>query len=464
MTLSTIPRYDGDRITRGEGHAVVLGASMAGLLAARVLADRYATVTVLDRETHPETPMPRRGVPQGAHPHALLEAGRSTIEDLLPGFSDELVTAGGLVIDMSTDFGFYTEGDVLSPPTSQPMCSASRPLYEAVVARLVAATEGVSLRAPCQFLAYVTDTAAARVTGVRVRDEAGDAVELTADLVVDATGRSSKTPAWLAAHGFDAPRVEEVTVDVGYSSVILERPPEDRRAIIVSPSHPRLRAGGLLPVESDRWILNLAGMHGDHPPAELAELRAFAEQLPVPAFADLLDTQRVLSEEVAHYRYATSRRNRYDRLRQFPEGLVVIGDAIASFNPLYGQGMSVAAMEALELHHTLAEVDDDIGRQFFRRSAPLVETAWTLGVGADFAFPQTTGPKPRGTDLVSRYLSQLTRRAHDDPVLSEVFFDVLGLNSHPKSIFRPGVVWRVLGPRARPRPAMESATSTGPAE
>ncbi len=446
MTLATVPRYDAEAVDRRGDHALVIGASMAGLLAARVLADAYEGVTVIERDPLPDEPTPRRGVPQGRHVHVLQEAGRATLEDLFPGFGEDLLGAGGLLIGGGSDLRFYTNGGYLAPTGERmEIYSASRPLMEHAVRRGIEAHPGVQIRDECQFTAYLLDASGERVEGAAVRDRDAGEMELHADLVVDATGRTSRTPSWLQDQGYDAPRVDEVGIDVTYSSAYVERPPEDRRMFILAPSAPRTFGGTAFPVEGDRWLVTLFGMHDEEPPASIEGFPDFAARLPTPELAQLLDRHRLLSEEPEQYPFPSNRRRRYEELERFPSGLLVIGDAIASFNPVYGQGMSVAALEALQLHRALANGrDGDLALPFFDRAADVVEIAWQLAVGGDFEFEGTTGPKPRGTDLFNRYLSRLLRKAHRDGSLTRDFYRVLTMERPPQSLLRPSVLRRVL--------------------
>lgn len=450
MTLATVPRYDRTRVPARGGRAVVLGAGIAGLLAARVLADEFEEVTIVERDPLPDEPVARRGVPQARHVHVMLEAGRATLEDLFPGYRADFRSAGGLELDGARDVDFYAEGDFLAPgPTPMPHYAATRPLYEQVVRRRVAGLDAVDLRPECQFFDYLVDGTA--VAGVAFTNEAGATETLDATLVVDATGRTSRTPAWLERHGYAAPSADEVRIDLAYSTVLLRRPPDDRRALVMTPAPAHPRAAGVLPVEGDRWIVTVAGVHGDHPPTDPDGVVDFAASLPIPDVRRLLDDHEWASDDVAHYPFPSNLRSRYEDLDRFPEGLVVVGDGIASFNPLYGQGMSVAALEALLLHRALATDGlADLAARFFERSKAVVDAAWTMAVGADFRFPRTTGPKPLGTDLVNRYVSRLNRKAHADGTLRDAFMRVMMLEQPPTSLFRPGIAWRVLKPAGRP--------------
>jgi 2-polyprenyl-6-methoxyphenol hydroxylase-like FAD-dependent oxidoreductase len=473
MTLASVRRYRGDRIPTLGDHAVVVGGSVAGLLAARVLADGFDRVTVLEKDTFPEEAEPRRGVPQGSHIHALQEAGRATIEDLFPGYCEDLVASGALLVDATTDLKHYMEGDFLADGTTRmPSYSATRPLFEAVLRRRLGAVEGVTIREECQVTEFVVDDEATTVGGVRIRDGRGGANPLPADLVVDATGRTSRTPEWLADHGYRPPRVEEVEIDVAYSTIAVRRPPTDRRAILQVASYPHTRGCGVFPVEDDLWLVNLHGVHGDWPPTELDDFAAFAETLPIPHAKRTLASGEFAWDEPEFYPYPSNLRRHYEKLERFPDGLLVLGDAVASFNPIYGQGMSVAALEALELHHTLAAGGrEDLAHRFFARAADVVDLAWAMAVGADHRYAETTGPKPRGSDLFTRYFSRVGRAAHHDGHLRDELMRVLGMERPPTHLLRPSVVARVVrsglslptsGRSARPDDRSESATGEVP--
>lgn len=449
MTLTTVPRYDPAHDPNPTGHAVVIGGSMAGLMAARALADWFERVTVIERDPLIDEPTTRPGVPQDRHVHVLHEAGRATLEDFFPGFCAELADAGAETVDIASEIDLYDEGGFLAnPPKPIPMYCASRPLFEQTLRRRVGELEGVDVRVGSLVTDLLVDAdPAAAVEGVAVRDPGVEAEEIPADLVLDAAGRTSRTPRWLENHGYRRPRVEQVNVDVGYSTVHVERPPEDRRAFVVMPSPQHTRGGIVLPIEDGRWVMTLQGVNGDAPPTDLEGFEAYAASLPIPDFVELLDGHPLRSTEVDHYPFSSSLRNRYGDLERFPEGLCVIGDAIASFNPLYGQGMSVAALEAVQLHHTLAAGGRaDLALRFFDRVSRLVDDAWKLSVGADFQFSGTTGPKPRGTDLFNRYVARLTQKAHTDGTLADAFARVITMERPPQSLLSPGVVWRVLNP------------------
>ncbi len=446
MTLATIPRYDPSRITERSGHAVVVGASMAGLLAARVLVDRFEAVTLIERDSLPGEAVTRPGVPQGTQIHVMLTAGQATLEDFVPGYSAELTSAGAIQIDLASDLQIYGEGGFLAAGQDGiSLFSASRPLFEYVTRRLVGELEGVTIRDECQFIDYLVDDDSS-IEGVTVRT--GDGLrEITTDLVVDASGRTSRTPAWLESHGYPAPPTEQVSVGLAYGTAVLERPSDSLESYIVMPEPPRLRGCATYPIEHGQRILTLAGIHGDQPPTDPEGFIEFAASLPVSGISRLLDEHAIVSQDIHSYPFPASIRRHYEDLSRFPDGLLIIGDAIASFNPIYGQGMSVAAMEALLLHHTLAtDGTDKPAVQFFERTQRIVDDAWNVAVGGDFQFPKTTGPKPFGTDLMNWYITRLKRKAHTDGTLADAFSRVVTMERRPTSLFTPSVAWRVLKP------------------
>lgn len=431
---------------------------MAGLCAARVLDDAFEEVVVLERDAFPDEPTVRDGAPQTSQPHAMLEAGRVTLEDLFPGFGEDIRTAGGLELDMADDFTWYDQGGVVtSTDVAMPALYASRPLFEHVVRERMRDREAIRLRGDCRFFDYRYDADAGRVTGVRFRDETGAEASLEADLVVDATGRTSRTPEWLEHHGFSAPETSEVEVEVTYSTVRIERPPDAEGGVLVAPETDRPRGAAMMPVEDDRWEIVFQGIHGERAPADRETFLQWAEALPVEEIARQLREREWVSE-IQRYPFPASVRRHYEDLQRFPDGLVVTGDAVASFNPIYGQGMSVAALDALMLHYELDDGLEGLGPRFFERVSPIVDEPWQLAVGNDFIFEGTTGPKPTGTDLFNRYVARLLQRAHDDGALTEAFFRVFRLERSATSLLRPSVIWRVFRPRLGGDDGADSST------
>jgi 2-polyprenyl-6-methoxyphenol hydroxylase-like FAD-dependent oxidoreductase len=363
-----------------------------------------------------------------------------------PGFTDELVRSGALKVDFSREVRVHAaDGLLASGAGEMPLYYASRPLIERTLRSCVAQHGRVTVEASHQ-VSELMVTDGRTIEGVVALHD-GVERKLPAELIVDTTGRGSRTATWLRQLGYPAPASEQIHVDLVYRTCRLRRPSQDRRAMLILPAAPRARGAAVAPIENDRWIVTLFGMHGDHPPGDVDGLRDFAASLPTPLVRELLDDHEPETREIAHYRFPTYTRRRYERLKEHPPGLLALGDAVANFNPIYGQGMSVAAQEALALHETLAEREvDDLGGRFYHRVNKIVENAWKVAAGGDFQFPQTDGNKPRGTDLLNRYVTRLYRKARADGTLADAFARVATLERSPTSLIRPAVAWRVLRP------------------
>jgi 2-polyprenyl-6-methoxyphenol hydroxylase-like FAD-dependent oxidoreductase len=419
---------------------------MTGLSASRVLADAFEEVVVIDKDPLPDEPVARRAVPQADHVHVLLEAGWQILEDFFPGFLEELTGKGGIKLEDNESSKSYTGGSSLAdPPEKPPVYMASRPLMESIVRQRVATLDNIAIQPESQFVEFLYDEESSIITGVKIRDENADLVTYDAELVLDSTGKTSRTPKWLESHGYEAPDVDEISIDLAYSSAYVERPPEDKRSITMRPTPSRPRGGVAVPVEEGRWIVTMWGMHGDHPPIDIDEFEEFAASFPIPDIANILSEHRIISDDADYYPYPSSRRRRYEELDRFPDGLVVAGDAIATFNPTFGQGMSVANLQALELHHTLgAAGSKNLALRFFERAGSVIDSAWRVSAGSDFQFPQTEGPKPEGTDFLNWYISGLTRKAQTDGKLTQALNQVMSMRKPPESLLRPDIKDRVV--------------------
>jgi 2-polyprenyl-6-methoxyphenol hydroxylase-like FAD-dependent oxidoreductase len=433
--------------------AVVIGAGIAGLSAARVLADRFDQVTVVDRDLLPDTAVPRRGASQSAHAHVLLVAGERALEELFPGLRDELVRAGATQFDPGLDLRMYRYGRRWDTrPSELRLLSQTRPLLELTVRRRVAALPNVTVRGETAVSGL--EGADGRVTGVRL----DDGTVLPADLTVDCSGRGSRSDRWLSALGMPAPESVEVRVGVGYATRLLRRTPGDltgAQALFVLPAPPEeKRLGVALPVEGDRWVVGLGGWHGEHPSTDEAGFMEHARSLPDPMIADLLEKAEPVSDIVT-FRYPANRRRRFERLRLLPAGYVASGDAICSFNPIYGQGMTCAAMEALALGQVLGRHPDTsaaMTRDFYRATARVLATPWQFATGGDFAYPETVGRRSHGTDLMNRYARQIQLASQVSPEVGETFLSVQHLVTPPRALFMPLMVGKVLrAARARAR-------------
>lgn len=445
-----------------ERHAVVIGASMGGLLAARVLTGSYDRLTLLDRDHLPPPGEQRKGVPQGRHAHGLLARGRTALEELFPGVTEELVARGALTGDIQAQGRWTNDGRTLrQAPSGLTGLLVSRPLLEGHLRERLRADGGVEVRERTSVAGLVVADDGRRVTGVRLQGADGVEEELAADLVVDATGRTSKLPAWLEALGFPVPETDAVHVGIGYATCTYRRRPGDLGgdvAIITAPAPPSKRGGVVLAVEDDRWVVTLAGYEGDLPPTDPEGWLAYARSLPTQDVAEVVVGGEALDDPLP-FRYPASVRRRFERLDRFPDGLLAFGDSICSFNPIYGQGMTVASLEALALRDALREGTPGLARRFFRQAGRLVDVPWEIAVGTDLRFPDVEGRRTPKVRLVNRYLSRVHVASAVDPAVGTAFLRVVNLLDRPEKLLTPAVALRVLranlrrspgGPPARP--------------
>ncbi len=449
---------DGFLEVRGRRHAVVVGGSMAGMLAARVLSDHFDDVTLLERDRFPETPTARKGLPQGRHVHVLLGRGRRVLETFLPGLTDELLQAGAELLDATRDvewlgpYGWYVRF-----PGELVMLASSRDLIDWGVRGRVAALANVRIRQGVDVTGLIhAPGEGARVAGVRLRarpagfDDRG-AAELAADLVVVADGRNSRLPDWLTALGYEPPQETVINSFQGYASR-LYRPPArvraDWKALYIQQAPPDDPRGGLVsPVEGGLWLVSLVGGDGDYPPVDEAGFLDFARSLRSPALYEVMAGAEPLTP-ITGQRATENRLRHYDCLKLFPEGVVALGDAACAFNPVYGQGMTAAALGAEVLDRWLQDGSSHLspgrGRIFQHDLIRATSAAWQFSTGADYGLRTTEGP-PQGrvARLTGRYIAGVMRASTRRPWVRRRLTEVLHLLRPAGALFGPGVLVRL---------------------
>lgn len=429
-------------------HAVVLGAGIAGLMAARVLAGHGVSVTLVERDRLREGVGHRPGVPQSRHVHALLTRGSRELERFFPGLTAELLAAGALELDWTeqrirTVMGWtprYTSG------LRSVFCS--RELLESAVRRRVLAlpqVKGLDIRE-----AVGLEGDGRRIRGVHVRVRGVPSREgvttLDADLVIDTTGRASNAPRWLESFGFDPPRESVVSSQLGYASREYAMPDgfgEDWKLLGVRQPAPSTRAAVLYPIEGNRWFLTLAGHGGELSSHDEEGFVDFARS--IDGIAEAIEGAVPLSPVTA-YRRTENRWRHWEDAGDAPEGLVVLGDAMCSFNPAYGQGMTVATLQAVQLDEILSTSpwEAKSARLFQRRSAGVLRGAWTLATQEDFREPTAVGRRSPATRLAHHYTDLVLRAATRDVDVNTRFFEVAHLVKPASALVEPSIVRRVL--------------------
>ncbi|MBE1576310.1 FAD-dependent oxidoreductase [Amycolatopsis roodepoortensis] len=428
--------------------AVVLGGSMAGLLAARVLSESYADVVIVDRDELHGVRTARRGVPQGRHVHGLLARGQQILDELFDGFTEAAVEAGVPTGDLG-ELRWYFNGRRLSPAHTGLVCvSAARPVLEGLVRDRVEAIGNVRLLDGHTVLGPILSEDRSRVEGVEIRDGAsGTDQRLVADLVVDATGRGSRTPAWLTELGYAAPEEDRVRIDLTYTTRVYRLPDGgplgDDLSInpVSTPSHPR--GAFLSRIEGGKFMVSLTGVLGDSAPTDEAGFMAFAKSLEVPDVYDVMKDAEPLGDAVA-FRYPASVRRHYERLTGFPDGLLVVGDAVCSFNPVYGQGMTVAALTALTLRNHLREGKAPEALAFFKDISAEIDVPWQISASGDLSFPGVEGKRPAQVRIANAYMGRVQRAATRDGRVTGTFMRVAGLVEPATTLMKPAMMLRVL--------------------
>ena len=451
--------------------AVVIGGSIAGLCAARVLADYFDAVTVVDRDSYPAGTLERAGVPQSRHVHALLARGRRELERLFPGFDRRMLAAGAHEVDFGWDFAAL-RGDGWAPREESgiPTLFASRMLLESTVRDLFRRVPRVELVARTAVTGLVADgdgRRRARAVRVRRRD-GGPEEELPGDLIVDASGRASKSTEWFRALGLQPPAETVVDAFAGYATRWYRAPDPARwprewwwKGIWIDPKEPEhMTAGVLFPVEDGRWIVTIAGISRNYPPGDEDGFGLALARLRSPLIARAIALAEPISPVYCN-RAMANRFRHYERWSERLDGFIAIGDSACAFNPVYGQGMTTAAVAASILSDCLDRVGPTsatLPREFFRAQGRFLREPWDLATGADFHFPATEGTRPPLFNLFGRYTDALFTAAADDAEIRRVLIEVFNMLEPPSRLFelptlrRVAVrsLWRMLRPTPVP--------------
>lgn len=439
--------------------AVIIGGSLAGLMTAQVLAGRFSNVRIIERDEIDPGPKLHKSIPQGNHYHALLAGGLRVMQGLFPNFAERLTAAGAVPVKGGEGTLWYSDSGVAYDglgiateprPTDNHAFTQSRGCLESVVRACALELENLDYVSPATVSELLHENN--RVVGVRCTID-GEVQEITADLIVDASGRGSRSPKWLDALGYQAPEQTTIGVDFAYSSAKFRMPPgyeeSDERITICFGGPPDYPDGAICgAIEDGQLHVSLAGRFGNYPPTGIEEFIGFLRNVKADRIYELVKDVEPTSDPV-RYRFPTSLRQHYERLNEFPEGYLVIGDGIASFNPVYGQGMSSAALQIEALDTLLNErvaaeqTLDGLAPEFFAKAFEITESPWNLAASQDLAFPQTTGERPPNMDETADYMQSIAQIATDDEELYQTVSGVFALTAPLSALFVPDIQEKV---------------------
>ncbi|MET9432174.1 FAD-dependent oxidoreductase [Streptomyces sp. NPDC003036] len=433
-----------------EGRAIVLGGSMAGLFAARALSDTFAEVLIVDRDELTGPGDLRRGLPQGHHLHGLLARGQQITEEYFPGITEEMRADGAQTGDVAGDVRWIINGKRLVQVESGLVAlTSSRPFLERHVRDRVLALDGVGVLENATILRLRTEADGREVTGVVVTRNGAEET-LDADLVVDATGRGSRTSVWLEELGYEAVPEEKHKIGLGYTTRYYRVPDEafEGNISINTVASAGIPRGAICQkIDGGRAIVTAYGILGDHPPTDPEGFLSFIKSLAAPDIYEVLQVSEPLDDPVA-YKFPTNLRRHYQRMTDFPAGLLVIGDAVCSFNPSYAQGMTVAAMGSLVLRRHVAENRRPDALAYFRDLATdAIDGCWEMAVGADLSFPEVEGERTPEVQAAHAFIAQVQDAAARDAAVARVYSRVIGLVDSPSVLHAPEIEAALAGPR-----------------
>lgn len=456
-------------------HAVVLGGSLAGLLAARVLADHFDRVTLIERDAYPDTAEVRKGIPQANHVHGLLLRGRQVLEEFFPGLQDEMIAAGVPLVDMANDIAWFTRaGWGVRFPSELKVLAFTRPVLDLHVRHRLAQNSKIEIADQMEVLSLLHDSEKNRVAGVLVLPRASDvdrrvARELRAGLVVDATGRASRALRWLKDLGYEPPRETIVNGHLGYASRLYRIPDDFKgewKCVFLQSAPPERKRGGILfRVEDNRWLVTLIGGGRDYPPSDEQGFVEFAESLRAATIADAIRSAEPVSPIRTH-RATENRLRHFENAKNLPENFVVLGDAACAFNPVYGQGMTIAALGALELQQCLREqqrshpdnVLSGLSPRFQQRLAKVNKAPWLMATGEDYRYRETEGGTPGVmTRFMHWYLDRVLQLATREVAVRSVLLQVFSMLIPPSALFHRAILFRVI--REVIKPAVPHVTA-----
>ncbi len=441
------------------GRAVVIGGSIAGLTAARILTNHFDKVTVIERGEFADGLDFPKGVPQARHPHILLIRGQQILEELFPGFGQDLIDGGAGSLNFGRDLEMrFPNGWLPHYETELQATAASRRLLDHTVYQRLSENPKVIFKANCNVVSICTDDNNERVIGVQIHNRANGRVEdIPAELIVDASGRSSKAPEWFRQIGIEPPAEQTVNAFPGYATRIYEIPEDfdqDWKTLYIMPNPPHVSRGAIiLPMEGNRWHLSLLGMNRDYPPTDEAGFMEFARSLVSPKIYEAIKDAKPVTP-IYGYRRAANRMRRYENMERYLEGFVAMGDAVYALNPVYGQGMTLAAIASQLLDQCLIEQAENesengfsgMAKKFQTQLAKELVAPWQTATNEDMRWPETEGKQEldAASKFIGRYFNMVLKTMPHSVKVTNTFYQVQHMIAEPTILMRPDILFTVL--------------------
>jgi 2-polyprenyl-6-methoxyphenol hydroxylase-like FAD-dependent oxidoreductase len=427
-----------------QDRAIVIGAGMAGLMAAVALSDFFDDVLIIEKDALPRSPELRKGVPQGAHVHTFLGYAVEAMEELIPGIMEDLYSAGAVKIRRNKDIWFH---DSVGPTPIRDVGiitpSVTRPLLEHTTRQRVLALPNVRLHDSTRLQEFEVD-AEGQVIGVQVETE-GESERIPADLVLECSGRATRLPRWLSAQGFGEAPAQRLKILMGYTSGLFRPPPDlvgDNWACLMLAIPPGRRAAYLTPVDGGLWLATMYGRGGDMAPRDAEGFVEWSKGLPHPVIYEKLSQAEPVSD-FRIYKIPYGIWNRYDQMPRFPGGLLPMGEAMTSFNPMYGQGISLSAAQALALRSVLANsLNGDLAARYFAKCNELNSIGWSVMETRDLAYASTDGERPADLEERWRVGAAIRRLGEQDSEIHALSVRVTHLLEPPSALARPDIIER----------------------
>lgn len=433
--------------------AIVIGGGIAGKLAARVLSDFFTEVMVLEKNKKSDQTSLRSGVPQGSHGHALLKSGEDILEDLFPGITKELLTSGAIPSNFSKDISWYHHGSwKIKHDSNIQTIQQSRPFLEGHLQRRLEQFNNIHFIYGTKVSTILTNPDKTKTTGVTYQTNLGEVKEFNADLIIDASGAATQTSKWLKLLDYPQPEKTEVKVDLFYASrTYHELSPIEKcwKGLLIYPNPPeQARGGGIYKIEDNKWMVTMLGYGIENPPADDRSFLEYAAALDHPTIYDAINQGKPASE-VSIYRFPSLRRYHYDKLKKFPNGLVVMGDAFCRIDPVFAQGMSLSALEATALKEVLEKATrnqslNKISYFAHRKFSKILDIPWMIAITEDFRFSHTLGKRFIGLPFLQTYIKKVVTASATNKDVYETFIHVLHLKAHPVTLFSPKILKSIL--------------------